>query len=78
MSDAQLRALSATTVPEAVIYGMNDPQINPSDARATATRIGALPPVAIPGRHLTMISSPHQLAAAIDAFAGPLQRRPGS
>lgn len=78
MSDAQLRALSATAVPKAVIYGMHDPQMNSSDARATATRLGSPPPVAIPGRHLTMISSPHQLAAAIDAFAGPLQPRPSS
>lgn len=70
MSDAQLRALGAVTVPKAVIYGMNDPQISSSDARATAIRIGSLPPVAIPGRHLTMISSPRQLAAAIDAFIG--------
>lgn len=68
MSFAQLRALRATAVPKAVIYGMNDPQINSSDARATATRIGASPPVAIPGRHLTMISSPHQLSEAINAL----------
>ena len=70
MSDAQLRALRASAVPKAVIYGRNDPQISSSDARRTAIRIGAPTPVAVPGRHLTMISSPRQLAAAIDAFIG--------
>jgi pimeloyl-ACP methyl ester carboxylesterase len=69
LSDAQLRALRATSVPKAVIYGRNDPQLGSSDARATAVRIGAMPPVAVPGRHLTMISSPRQLAAALSAFA---------
>lgn len=73
MSDAQLRALGAAAIPKAVIYGMNDPQLGSSDARATAIRIDALPPVAIPGRHLTMISSPHQLARAIDAFIGAVE-----
>jgi hypothetical protein len=38
-------------------------------ARTTADRIGASPPAAVPGRHLTMISSPNQLAAAISAAA---------
>jgi len=69
MSVPQLRALRAVAVAKAVIYGRNDPQLSSSDARATAARIGALPPVAIPGRHLTMISSPRQLAAALSAFA---------
>jgi pimeloyl-ACP methyl ester carboxylesterase len=51
-----------------VIYGANDPQLSSSAARKAAESIGAPPPVAIPGRHLTMISSPLQLAAAIRAF----------
>jgi pimeloyl-ACP methyl ester carboxylesterase len=68
MTGAQLRALRAIHIAELVIYGRNDPQIGPADAAATAARIGAPAPVAIPGRHLTMISSPRQLAAALSAF----------
>jgi hypothetical protein len=40
-----------------------------SGATLTAQRIGAPPPVYVPGRHLTMISSPRQVAAAIDSLA---------
>jgi hypothetical protein len=40
------------------------------DAQATARRIGALPPVYVPGRHLTMIASPAQVATAVAAVAG--------
>lgn len=69
MSGPQLRELRDARLPKLVIYGKDDPQFSPSAAAAAATRIGAPPPVAIPGRHLTMISSPRQLAAAIGAFA---------
>jgi pimeloyl-ACP methyl ester carboxylesterase len=68
MSDAQLGQLRAMALPKIVIYGRDDPQLSHADAVAAAARIGAGPPVAIPGRHVTMISSPRQLAAAIDAF----------
>jgi hypothetical protein len=61
--------LHAVGVPKRVIYGADDPQMSPSDAATTADRIGAPPPAAVPGRHLTMISSPGQLAAAISAVA---------
>jgi len=37
-------------------------------AALTARRIGAPPPVYVPGRHLTMISSPRQVASAIDSL----------
>ena len=70
MSGTQLRELRAVAVPKVVIYGRNDPQLSSSDAAAAAARIGAPPPAAVPGRHLTMISSPRQLAAAINAFVG--------
>jgi hypothetical protein len=40
-----------------------------ADAVATARRIGAPAPVYVPGRHLTMIASPRQLASVIGAFA---------
>jgi pimeloyl-ACP methyl ester carboxylesterase len=68
MTSAQLRELRSTAVPKLVIYGRNDPQLSRSDAASAAASIGAPPPVAIPGRHLTMISSPRQLAAAISGF----------
>lgn len=68
MSGAQLLALRLSAVPREVIYGRNDPQFSSSDAAAAAARIGARAPVVIPGWHLTMISSPRQLANAITAF----------
>jgi len=68
MTSTQLRELRSTAVSKLVIYGRNDPQLSRSDAAAAAASIGAPPPVAIPGRHLTMISSPRQLADAISAF----------
>jgi hypothetical protein len=42
-----------------------------SDAALTARRIGSPPPVYVPGRHLTMIASPRQVAAAIDSLGLP-------
>jgi pimeloyl-ACP methyl ester carboxylesterase len=65
MSGRQLRELRATAVPKLVVYGRDDPQMNAAQGAAAAARIGAPPPVAIPGRHLTMISSARQLASAI-------------
>jgi pimeloyl-ACP methyl ester carboxylesterase len=77
MSAAQLRELRATTVPKLVVYGRDDPQMDTAQAAAAAASIGAPRPVAIPGRHLTMISSPRQLAAAINALAGVAYQRRG-
>jgi pimeloyl-ACP methyl ester carboxylesterase len=69
MTPAEFAALHALPVPKRVIYGTDDPQMSPSDATTTAGRIGAPPPVTVPGRHLTMISSPKQLAAALSTVA---------
>lgn len=69
MSRTELGQLEASTVPKRVVYGADDPQMSASDAQATAARIGAPPAIAIPGRHLTMISSPHQVATAIQTLA---------
>ena len=69
MSDQQLRELRATAVPKLVVYGRDDPQMDAAQAPAAAARIGAPPPVGIPGRHLTMVSSPRQLASAINALS---------
>jgi len=68
MTPAQFAALKATGVPKLVVLGVNDPEISHSDAALTARRIGAPPPFYVPGRHLTMIASPRQVAAAIDSL----------
>jgi pimeloyl-ACP methyl ester carboxylesterase len=73
MTSAELSQLKAVAVPKRVIVGADDPQMSASDAIATAARIGAPPPVFVPGRHLTMISSPEQIAAAVRAFIGSLR-----
>jgi hypothetical protein len=56
-------------VPKLVVAGASDPQMSRADADATARRIGAPGPVYVPGRHLTMIASPRDLAGVIAAFA---------
>jgi pimeloyl-ACP methyl ester carboxylesterase len=66
MTPAQFAALKAADLPKLVIAGNSDPQMSHSDEALTARRIGAPPPVFVPGRHLTMIASPGQVAAAID------------
>jgi pimeloyl-ACP methyl ester carboxylesterase len=68
MTDAQLRAFKATPVPKLVVYGRDDPMLSSAGATATALRIGAPPPIAVPGRHLTMIASAGQLTAVIEGF----------
>jgi hypothetical protein len=55
-------------VPKLVVAGTGDPDMSHSDAALTAQRIGAPPPVYVPGQHLTMIASPRQVAAAIDSL----------
>jgi pimeloyl-ACP methyl ester carboxylesterase len=69
MTSAQFAALKAAPMPKLVVAGASDPQLPRADAVATARRIGAARPVYVPGRHLTMIASPRQLAAVIATFA---------
>ena len=69
MTSGQLAALRADPVPKLVIAGVDDQQMSRSDMDATARNIGAPPPVFVPGRHLTMIASPRQVAVAISALA---------
>jgi pimeloyl-ACP methyl ester carboxylesterase len=69
MTSAQFAALRALGVPKLVVYGADDPQMSAPDETATAVRIGAPPPLTVPGRHLTMIASPRQVAAALRAVA---------
>ena len=73
MTTAQLAQLKASPLPKRVIYGADDPQLSAAAAARAAARIGAPAPVAVPGRHLTMISSPGPLAAAIGAFAASIR-----
>jgi pimeloyl-ACP methyl ester carboxylesterase len=68
LTPAQFAALKAASVPKLVVIGVSDPEISHSDAALTARRIGAPQPVYVPGRHLTMIASPRQVAAAIDSL----------
>ena len=70
MTPAQFSELRATSVPKRLIVGIDDPQMSHADADQTAERIGAPAPLYVPGRHLTMISSPEQVAAAVQAFTG--------
>ena len=65
LTQAQFAALHALRLPKLVVYGIDDSQMPASDETATARRIGAPRPLAVPGRHLTMISSPKQVAAAL-------------
>lgn len=68
MTPAQFAGLRATDVPKLVVVGANDSQMPHADAAATARRIGAPPPVYVPGRHLTMIAAPRQVAAALNSL----------
>lgn len=72
MTGTELARLRSSPVAKRVVYGVGDPQLSRSAARRAAASIGAPPPVAVPGRHLTMISSPQQLAAALRAFIASL------
>ena len=69
MTSAQFAVLRADPVPKLVVVGANDPQMSHFDATVTAAAIGAPPPVYVPGRHLTMIASPDQVAAIISGLA---------
>jgi pimeloyl-ACP methyl ester carboxylesterase len=73
MTSAEFAQLRAAALPKRVIVGASDPQMSQADAAQAATRIGAPAPIAIPGHHLTMISSPQQLAAAIRAFMSSIR-----
>jgi pimeloyl-ACP methyl ester carboxylesterase len=72
MTSQQFTALRAMAVPKRVIYGTGDSQMSASDAASTANRIGAPTPIAVPGRHLTMIASPQQVATALREFVASL------
>ncbi|WP_308190698.1 alpha/beta hydrolase [Streptomyces sp. HPF1205] len=64
---ARLRGLG---VPKAVVFGAEDSVFSKATPRETAARIGAPPPTLIPGaHHLTLISDPSAVAAAVRSLA---------
>ncbi|MCH5671053.1 alpha/beta fold hydrolase [Streptomyces gilvus] len=68
----QVARLAAVHIPKSVVFGAQDDVFSKQSPWQTARRVGAPPPTLIPGaRHLTMISSPRQVAAAVEALAHP-------
>jgi pimeloyl-ACP methyl ester carboxylesterase len=67
---ASLERLARLPMPKAVVYGADDPEYAPGSAAQTAARIGAPAPTLIPdARHLTPISDPSVVAAAVERLA---------
>jgi pimeloyl-ACP methyl ester carboxylesterase len=61
--------LRSVNLPKSVVFGGEDDVFSAQTPTQTADRIGAPPPTIIPGaKHLTMISSPDEVAAAIRAL----------
>ncbi|MFE0385051.1 alpha/beta fold hydrolase [Streptomyces bungoensis] len=59
--------LSGVHLPKSVVFGAEDDVFSRQTPQETARRIGAPPATLIPGaRHLTLISSPEAVAAAVD------------
>lgn len=71
LTTAQLARLADLgSVPKSVVFGADDPEYTPGAAERTAARIGAPSPTLIPtARHLTPVSSPAAVAAAVEALA---------
>jgi pimeloyl-ACP methyl ester carboxylesterase len=66
----EVARLAAVPVPKSVVFGARDDVFSRQTPQQTARRIGAPAPTLIPGaRHLTMISSPDQVAVAVEALA---------
>ncbi|MGI8334593.1 alpha/beta fold hydrolase [Actinomadura scrupuli] len=67
---ARLAGLRAVAAPKAVVFGASDDVFAKDAPAETAARIGAPAPTLIPGaHHLTMISDPAAVAAAVEALA---------
>ena len=70
VSPSRLAMLAALPLPRSVVFGANDDVFDAGSPARTAASIGAPPPTLIPGgRHLTMISDPVAVTAAVDALA---------
>jgi pimeloyl-ACP methyl ester carboxylesterase len=67
---SRVARLADVRIPKSVVFGAQDDVFSEQTPRQTARRIGAPPPTLVPGaRHLTMISSPHEVAAAVESLA---------
>lgn len=67
---AQVARLHGVRVPKAVVFGADDSVFSRTTPQETAARIGAPAPTLIPGaRHLTLISDPDTVAAAVETVA---------
>ena len=66
---ARVGLLAAVAIPKRVVFGADDSVFSADTPAETAARIGAPAPTLIPAaRHLTMISDPDQVAAAISSL----------
>jgi len=72
MTSEQLEALRRSATPRLVVWGCDDVDgaYTPTSPSSTAAAIGAGDPVLVPGRHLTTISSPDAVAAAVRQLEG--------
>lgn len=67
---ARVALLRGIHVPKAVVFGADDSVFSSTTPQETAARIGAPPPTLIPAaRHLTLISDPAAVAAAVTSVA---------
>lgn len=74
LPERRVAELRGVNLPKAVVFGTEDRVFSTRSAAETARRIGAPPPLLIPGaRHLTMISSPSVVAGAVEALAAPVR-----
>ncbi|GAB3843109.1 alpha/beta fold hydrolase [Dactylosporangium cerinum] len=68
---SRVAELADVPVPKAVVFGADDDVFDHSAPYTSATRIGAPAPTVIPGaRHLSFISHPDAVAAAVSALPG--------
>jgi pimeloyl-ACP methyl ester carboxylesterase len=71
LTTTRLAGLARLPMPKSVVFGAQDDVFTPQTPQQTADRIGAPPTVLLAGgRHLTMISHPGPVAAAIETLAG--------
>jgi len=79
LSQQELPKLGETGLPTSVVFGAEDSSFGHNSPEQTARRIGAPPPTLIPGaRHLTMISNPDQVAAAVESLVARVRPDRGS
>lgn len=70
LPESELARLKPMTMPKTVVFGADDTVFGKDAPQQTAARIGAPAPTIIAGaRHLTLISDPAAVAAAIEATA---------